>query len=131
MTRVYGIINKTIVTPALAATVFYLLAPVIFPSAGCIDNCLCCHNTKETAETVYSDCCAAPVITVSDKCCYKDYSHKTHFSMPDYKNYRNMPCDLRTYISDSHMLTELSGIAFEKQPSPVDIVYFVFKPPNV
>ncbi|MCL2186508.1 MAG: hypothetical protein FWB86_11780 [Treponema sp.] len=118
--------------PALIAMMFQLSSFAVIPAIECRDDCTCLCNIGEPEETDYSsNCCASQIVKVSNKCCNNEQSHDAHFTLSGYKGWRNIPCDLRTHIFNSRIFLELCGIVCEEQYVPVEIVYYIFKPPII
>jgi len=133
MKEIYSVIHKAIALSALTAMAFQLSFLVIFQTNDCKNNCscTCAAEEAEAASVSYSDCCSSQkVIKTKKGCCDKDTgSHETHLTSSKEKNLRNLTCDLRTSVFKNNILEKLSGIIHEEHSSPVDIVYFIFKPP--
>ena len=128
--REYTVVHNIIAFPALFAMVFYLSSSVFLPIIECADTCLCGCNIEEYKEiNNSSNCCAAQVVTVSGDCCNNEHLHETHFTFFVYKD--DSSWVLHTYNLGSTIFTELYSIVWEKQSTPVDIVYAIFKPPSV
>jgi hypothetical protein len=126
---------KTIVTSAFLAVVFYLSFTVMFNTDVCKeDKCTCCCATEETKETSsMSLCCTQLISPAILSCCYsgRSFSDDVYHSLFGNDSYRRLLCDLRTNIFNSHTLTKLSSIICEEQITPVEIVYYIFRPPKV
>jgi len=128
-----SVIHKIIALSALTAMTLHLSFLVISPINDCKDNCTCsCAAVETEAVSVsYSDCCSSQkAVTVVKGCCKNDKdSHETHFTSSKNQNLRNIAYDLRTSVFNNSILKKLSGVNQEERFSPVDIVYFIFKPP--
>ena len=125
-----GIIRKYIMLCAFAAIILNLSLSGIISFSDCLDNCMCCCKDEQTFEIVYTDCCSSKVVIVSKDCCQKEHSHEAHLTASKY-NFRGVISDLREFAFNRHILAEISGIGFADKKTPVDIVYFIFKPPIV
>ena len=123
-------IYKTFASLAFIAMILQLSIPFLFSKTDCLDTCQCCCESTEVKEVVTAkDCCSAQVIVVKEDCCGKEHLHETHFLLSKSHNFQNILCDLRSSVFNKHILNELSGIANDKRYLPVEIVYYIFKPP--
>jgi len=126
-----AMMHKTVILSALAAMMFHLSLSFIFYTSDCMNNCTCCREKEKNAHVINSDCCNQQTVKVSNSCCYNEHSHITQLILIKYQDYRNIMCDLRAYIFNNHILIKISGVDYEEQLFPVDIVYFIFKPPII
>jgi len=135
MKRTGSFIFKTIAFSAFTSMIFHLSLFIINPVIDCKDICKCgCAETEiETAaaEIAYSSCCSPQkVVKVTKGCCEKEKgAHENHITSSKNNNFRNIQCDLRSSVFNVNIFTEISGIASDKRLLPVEIVYFIFKPP--
>ena len=135
MKRTGIFIHKAIILFALTSMVFHVSFFVVAPIIDCKDSCTCgCANAEKegAAAEIYSSSCCSPqkVVTVTKGCCSKEGSHETHFTSPKSNNLRNIQCDLKSYVFDSGVLTEISDVCVTDHFTSVDVVYFIFKPPT-
>ena len=120
--------QKNIMLCAFAAMVLNLSLSGIISFSDCLDDCMCCCKDEQTVEVVNTDCCSSKAVVVSNDCCKTDHSHEAHFSASKY-NLRGVIGDLREYVFYNNILAGISGVGNTERKSPVDIVYFIFKPP--
>ncbi|MCL2210548.1 MAG: hypothetical protein FWB95_01350 [Treponema sp.] len=129
-----SIIYKVVTLSALVSMMFHVSFYVVAPIIDCKDSCTCgCANAEmeaAAAEMNLSSCCSSQIaVTVTKGCCSKEGSHESHFTSPKSGNFRNIQGDLRSSVFNNIVLSEISGIDSKNCFSPVDIVYFIFKPP--
>ena len=126
--NINSMMQKSIILSALAAVILNLSASGAVSFSDCLDNCMCCCKGGHTAEVIYTECCSSKAVVISNSCCQTEHSHEAHLSVFKY-NFRSVICDLNEFAFNKHILAEISGVNCADQKSPVDIVYFIFKPP--
>jgi len=125
------IMYKIIAILALAATVLYVSYPLGSAAAASTEIASCCYVSVENKETPNTGLCCTGI---DSDCCIDEYPVQDEtFSLTvlfGKSIHRNDMYNLQEYLS-GNSFAELSGIGDGERLHPVEITYFVFKPPKV
>jgi hypothetical protein len=121
---------KTISIAAFIVVTLYLACPIVL-NAVCTETNLCFVDENKVNSYSASCCCDEEC---SD-CCYSEIpplnKNFIFFMMSDRGFYRHNIGDLQKHISDNLIFAELYGIIDEERFTPQEIIYPIFKPPQV
>jgi hypothetical protein len=126
-------IGKTIALVASLSMTLFVSYSAILSTVAVIKLNLC--YSANNIENPYAEDCCYDEDESCLGCCFREIppqnKNSLFFVSLDNGSYRNNVCDLQMLLPNSPVLAELYGITSEERFIQKDIIYFIFKPPQV
>jgi len=125
--------HKVIAITAFIAAALHISFSAVSTAAVSAEIASCCYASVENQETSYTGLCCTKTETGSDCCNNENPPQEETFTLSGLFGkliHLNDMCDLQKKFSGISFV-QLSGMGSEERLHPINITYFIFKPPKV